>query len=764
MNDAHLGALRRRDARQLDKFLKNLRRSAKPWALECASTSAWPSGFNGISQAPGWAFYRPLQALQDLGLAVHRLTLAVARLPWRRIILGGSALTATATAIAASQVWVGYQQHKPEFWAQRLSQRLGSAIFSSDGQLLGTLFPRAAQSGGLNYADYGHIRTEGEPPELWKRFVVTLEQKSLFDPWRTVCGVDPLGIVKRVATGVGGGSGLAEQNAKNLMAPEDTRSPYRVVQILQKVRSWGAACALHQAQGGAEDMLRLYATIAPVAQVNGTTRGVQAGAWVLFNQPPDRLQPHQLALLAALVQRPLALAPASAFAKGCEALRSTSSSELSKLERRARNQCFNIFRAAVAVQRVMEGDARDAALAALAALEMTGIVPENPFQPLPTVRLVNLSARTQAALSPAMVQRIAEEAETVDVSAGETLTLTLAQRDQFSFERDLRLTLKQIDDSVAGRENLCAPLSAATAPRHCPGTPAEAAYADVVLVRMSVETGGLTRLFESNRLVFGARNAVGSVGKMIIALAAVRSGYTAQTLVCPRQARDGQRLLRRVTKPEFGYRHCGPKQLITLGEAMARSDKLAAYEVARTLGRDGLRSAIAAVGLTADDDPKANLAFQLAFGTQPGTPQELLILGQALFGVAFGLPVQSAGPRVLAHHHRPAPAYLRVKALLPQPAQRQALRDLLQAPVTHGAGTLHHLEGVLAAGKTGTTSAVVRPQPGARAYLQAKYTLAYAPADRTVVLAIFNAPFGHALGRHSMPGPMLAPAITALLK
>ena len=122
-------------------------------------------------------------------------------------------LTVTAAAIAASQVWVGYQQHKPEFWAQRLQQRLGSAIFSGDGQLLGTLFPMAAQSDGLNYSDYGHIQGKGEPPKLWKRFAITLEQKTLFDPWRTMCGVDPMGIVKRVVTGAGGGSGLAEQKS-----------------------------------------------------------------------------------------------------------------------------------------------------------------------------------------------------------------------------------------------------------------------------------------------------------------------------------------------------------------------------------------------------------------------------------------------------------------------------------------------------------------------------------------------------------------------
>lgn len=784
MDDKTLRTLRRQDARRLQRFLRRLRSRSRPWsfgALDAnpfnggghltagsAAFSVGPAGA-GLGAAGLASFASAWRAiwvpLKDLGTALGRLTLGLARWPWGRIGLAGAALATSATAFAATQIWIGYHDHPADFWQQRLQQRLGSAIFSIDRQLQGTLFPAEREAGGINLANYGYIRPQVEPPDLWKRGVVALEQQTLFNGARTWCGIDLLGMAKRIATGTGGGSGLAQQDAKHLLEPEDKRGQNAWSDYVLKLREIGAACSLFLSQGGAEGMLLLYASYAPVAQVGGVTRGVEAGAWVLFNMAPQDLQPYQQMLLVTLAQRPLSLTPASAFSKGCLVLRQTRHDALTRDERVAANQCGAIARSRVALRKLLlEGPELDAQIAHLDALELTGIVPANPFDPLPTKRLLNLSTRTQAALSPAMVARVAEEAETLDVPPGTALTLTMAQPDQFAFGKTVREALKQIDASTAGRENLCAPLAFSSPLRHCPGTPDVAARADVVLARMSVETGGITRLFESSRIAFDADNAIGSVGKMVIAMVAVQHGYTASTLVCPRQARDGARLLRRVTRPEYGFKQCSPKELITFAEAMARSDNLAAYDVARALPREDLRRGIEALGLTPDASPRANLPYTLAFGTQAGTPGQLLALGQAMFGVAFGVPARSGGPRVLANNLQPAPAYTRVQALLPGPDQRQALRELLQAPVQHPKGTLHHLQGPLQAGKTGTTSAVIAPHPGARAYVQAKYTLAYSPADRTVVLAIFNAPFGHALGLHSMPGDMLAPAIAALLE
>jgi membrane peptidoglycan carboxypeptidase len=771
--------LQNQDSQRRQAFLRGLRGRPREWPPGGVAWTGWATRL-ADSKGPwaiptggvAWlaALIRPTQLKNGSPLARLQTLLSVAlrwarsALPVQRVLLGGGLALVTASALAATQIWLGYTEHPAKYWEHRLQERLGSPIFSRDGQLQGSLFPAQRNSGGLNFADYGYLRSRGDLPPLWTQFVTTLEQQTLFDPWRSVCGLDPLGMLKRVVTGSGGGSGLAEQNARNLAAPEELRSPYRIQQALEKMRLWGAACSLHRARGGAQGMLRLYADYAPVAKVNGTLRGQEAGARILFNRAPVEQEPYQMALLASMAQRPLDLAPAAAFTKGCPALRAASRASLVRDEQNARNQCFNIARARVAVHRVMTGAARDEALTRLNELEATGIQPANPFQPLPTKRLVNLSARTQAALGTAVLQHVAEEADALVAPAGQPLTLTMAQPEQTAFVRDVRKALREIEDSPAGRETLCVPLVWGSRLRHCPGTPDAGAHADVVLARMSVEHGTLQRLFESTRLAFSARNALGSVGKMIIALAAAGAGYSAVSPVCPRMARDGARLLRRITRPEHGYASCRPAQHITLAEAMARSDNLAIYDVARSLGPQALRQAIEAVGLQPDGDPKANLAYQLAFGTQAGTPEELMALGQALFGVAFDVPVRSGGPRLLADTTGSAVAYQRVRRLLPKAEQRQALGRLLQAPVQHPAGTLHYLRGSLAAGKTGTTSALQVPSPGARAYLQAKYTLAYVTADRSVVLSLVGAPFGHALALHHLPGEALAPAMGALVK
>lgn len=775
MHDKTLRALQRENARRLDKFMARLQSATRPvgafGTIPKLLLPGFGQGLAGLNPGTrlaqglqtGWqAVYVPIR---ELALSLGHLATGLLRWPWRRIALGGLATTVTAAALAASQVVYGYHAHPAAYWEQRLTQRLGSPIFSADRQLQGTLFPAAKDAAGLDYASYGYIRPQGSPPELWQRSVIALEQKTLFNPWRSWCGIDPLGIIKRIVTGSGGGSGLAQQNAKNLMEPEERRSRSRIGDVIDKPREAGGACALHLSHGGAQGMLNLYAAYAPVAQASGVTRGEEAGAWVLFNADPSALQPFQQALLAALAQRPLSLVPQDAFAKGCATLTAMKTTELSKDEVKAARQCSAIGRARVALREVLPAGAeRDAQIAKLDALEATGIVPANPFAPLPTRKLVNLSTRTQAALSPALVQRIASEAEDIDSPAGTPLTLTMSQPVQFAFSRSVRAALKRIDESTQGRETLCVPLAFGSPMHHCPGTPDTAAQADVVLARMSVRDGGITRLYESSRLAFAAQNAIGSVGKMVIAMVAVQHGYTPDTLVCPRQARDGGRLLRRVTQPVYGFKQCGAKELIPFTEVMARSDNLGAYEVARALPSEALRQGIAALGLTADADPKANLAYALAFGTQAGTPSELLTLGQALFGVAFDVPARSGGPRLLASNQQEAPAYAAVRSMLPGAAQRQALRTLLQAPVQHPQGTLHFLQNSLAAGKTGTTSASFGPKPGVRPYVQAKYTLGYVPADQSVVLSIINAPSGHGLGLAQMNGSLLEPAIQALLQ
>jgi len=219
MHDKTLHALQRENARRLEDFLTRLKSRARPFgAYSRIATTVLPGVGQGLGSAGQQQAKRLALGLQDRWQAVYgptrefvlsmgQLAMGLLRWPWRRIAVGGVATAMTATVLAATHVIYGYQTHPAADWQERLTQRLGSPIFSADRQLQGTLFPAARDAAGLDYASYCYIRPQGSPPELWQRSVIALEQKTLFNPWRNWCGIDPLGTLKRVVTGTGGGSG-----------------------------------------------------------------------------------------------------------------------------------------------------------------------------------------------------------------------------------------------------------------------------------------------------------------------------------------------------------------------------------------------------------------------------------------------------------------------------------------------------------------------------------------------------------------------------
>lgn len=778
MDESLIHKLQKLDARHRAEFEAALRRKAARPAWRFADQSGSAGGFAPMAsqhkiwlanaraaRMSGHALARGVwQHIQGrLGALRASGVRHAGSVPFRKIATACAAAAGLSVAVAATLVVKGYAQD-PAPLLERIQDRQGSAIFSQDRQLLGAVFPQATKSADLNYADFGYIPLDGRPPETWIRYVTTLEQKTLFDPYRNVCGIDLLGMVKRIVTGTGGGSGLAQQLVKGLHEPEQVRSPHFLVAAVQKFVELGESCRLHQTLGGAEGVLKLYAAYAPVAQINGVTRGVEAGAWTLLGKSPVDLSDVDSALLAAAVQRPYAAVPAATFANGCDVLLALKSPEATQTQQQAAAQCRTLRRARHAIKEVLDGPQLVAALDELDGLERTGVQPVNPFKPISTKRVVNLSSRTAAALAPGMVARIAEEAEALDTKPGEPITLTIGQHSQSSFVADVNKALAGIDASANGREQFCVALAPGGRHRHCAGAPEERARADIILARVDIATGGLTRLYESNRLAFSARNSIGSVAKAVVAMAAVKHGLKAETLVCPRRARDGARWLRRETRPEHGYADCGPEQLITFAEVMARSDSLGAYEIARhTLGDERLHEALSVLGLTPAADTK-NLAYDLSFGTQAATPGELLEMGQALFGVVYDVPVRSAAPRLLAMTTTEPSVYAAVRDYLPDAAQRRELRSLLEAPVTHPRGTLRAQAGVLGAGKTGTVSAALRPNANSRPYIGGKYVLAYLPADRSVALVSVTAPAPYPLGVNWLQGAVLTPAMAPLFR
>lgn len=677
------------------------------------------------------------------------------RLAWRTALRGaagtGAAIVAAA-ALASMPLAQGYGLYDEAQIDARLAQRRGSPILAEGGtQLMGVVFPQAA----VNHADHGFLPMPGPLPETYRAVVLHLEHRSLFDPWRTICGIDPGAVLLRNVSGEGGGSGVPQQATKALLEPDRKKQGNRLQHYWHKLVEMGAACRLTLARGP-EAVLRLYAEMAPLAQGAGTTRGLYAGAWTVFGVPPEGLTDAQQAILGAAHQVPLARVREAEFASGCETLLQPGQPAS------ARNQCRVLRRARVGLKGVLpSGERLDRALAETAAYERTGIVFANDFGVSDEKgRLVNLSARNRAVLGEPLVARIADEARALAQAPGDPLNLSLGA-DLPARRASVSRAAAGVDAVAPWRSGLCVGLDAALPQRRCAGAPEAPAQALAVLARMDVRTGGLTALYESSPLAWNARHSGGSVLKMVIYVAALRAGWQPDDELCPRQASDGNRRLRRTTEPVFGFEQCSERQHVTLRDAAARSDSLVFYELARQLGDDRLEEALAVLGLK--HDPLAGaLPYALAFGTLGLTARDMLAMGQQIAAVAYGQSVQGLGPRLLVNGLAQAQVVPLRNYLGPVPEAAAHLRMLFEAPVSQPGGTLAAWQGQLSAGKTGTTSSALAPAPDARPYVAGKFVLGFDARSGEVVLVSVNAPHPHALGHDNLPAATFLPLLAAL--
>lgn len=719
---------------------------------------------------------RLAQALAREAAAVAReATAAVPRLPdgallramagpalrrcgrWALLGLGGTvAMVAAAAGVASFPLVEGYFLYDEAQAESRLAMRRGSPILADGGaQLMGVVYPKAA----VDHANYGFLPMAGALPETYRAMVLHLEHRTLFDPWRTFCGIDPLAVVWRNASGAGGGSGIPQQAAKAMVEPERAKRGSGLQQVVHKLVEMGAACRLTLARGP-EAMLRLYAEMAPLAQGAGTTRGLAAGAWTVFAVPPQALSDAQQAILAAAHQLPLARVTEAHFAPGCDTLLQPGQPV------GARNQCRVLRRARIGLKGALPpGDRLDRALAEIEAYERSGIVFANDFGVSDEKGgLVNLSARTKAVLGERLAARIADEARSLALAPGESLHLSLGA--QLPARRAaVASAAAEVDKAAPWRSGLCLSLGAASPETRCAGAPRGPAQAMVLLARMDVRTGGLTALYESGDLAWSARHSGGSVLKTVIYIAALRAGWRPDDELCPRRARDGGRLLRRTTAPVFGFEQCSARQHITLREAAARSDSLAFYELAKQLGDDRLSEALAVLGL--QPDPRAGaLPYALDFGTLGLTAGEMLAMGQQIAAVAYGQRVRALGPLLLvnaaAKGGAPSPTLPLRDYFAPVPEAAAHLRGLFEAPVSQPEGTLAAWRGQLAAGKTGTTSSELAPAHDARPYVAGKFVLGFDARAGEVVLVSVNAPHPHPLGVDSLSTAVFLPLLAAL--
>lgn len=756
------------------------RATRRQFSLELAARESGERGLAQILVAAACAFGALLTGVlvRLLDICRHivdnagsRLLDIVRRAPWRGVVQAGALTGASSLAMASVLATSGYLEHPPAWGLQRLSERAGHGVFDAEGTLLGATFDRVLLPAGgqIDHASFGHVPVQELLPELYVQLLLQLEHNGHFDPWRNWCGTDVLALAKRVVTGTGGGSTFAHQLAKQLMEPEVHRSEFGPLAAVQKVREWGVACALHRALGGPDGVLRAFVETAPVAQVHGTTRGPISGSQVLFGIQLHRATPAMLAVLAALVQRNLSVAPEAAFTRGCDALRAAKSSDESPMtdpEKRAKSQCHVLARARFALrQRLPVSVELDEALAQIAKWERTGLQPMDSFSALPARRLVNVSDRGRHLLGSNLLQHVAALAADASVPSGSPLTLSLVASDQLAFRTRLQKVLRQLDANPRLAELLCVTLLPDTAPRHCQGAPIGSAQAELVLVRARLEDGAVVHLHYSTLQAYRRPWQMGSLAKMVVLLAAVRQGMGPDTQVCPRAAQADGRVLRRETRPHLGVQTCTPANNITLAEATATSDNLAFYELAKRLGEPALQQAMKALEL--DMQPgSGSLAYALAFGTALATPAQLLAMGQAMFSVAHGLPARAAAPQLLQlQPPQPAAAWQAAAALLPEPGQSAALRGLLQAPVVHPRGTLSALAASgVSAGKSGTASSRITGPGQSRPYQQARLSLTFQPADRSVALAIVAGSEPQPLGQWNLPVQLIQPIRETLLR
>ncbi len=738
---------------------RDLRPDGGPAGTRRPAVGRWLLTRGGAS--PGHLATRVKKALPRLA----KVTAALAGVAVLSVAAVAAVVTVPATAAFAS----GYLELTPAELTDRIKDRRGPQLLASDGELLGIGQPRGLRGDDAS-ANHGYASLDEPLPPYYVKAVITLEQRHLLNPARNHCGLDFAGSAMRWVTMRGGGSGFGQQTVKNLLAP-DIMSPAKakIARFSQKPVEAGVACRLYQTVGGAHGILRLYAETSPVAQGNGSTNGIVAGAWAIRGVPPSHLSPAMQYVLAAAHQLPLRLAPASAFVDGCNVLLSNPVDEIAH-ERRAelraaRAQCRTIARARLAARQTLDGNELAAVEHELDALEFTGIQFENDFDPaLPDRQAMNMTRRAKALLGQRVLADIAREFADAERPPAR-LRLSLPSTNA-AFAAEVERTMVAIDSGPA-RNTMCRRLGAQPVPMpSCPKVEADAARAHTVMARMSLVDGGVVRLYESDTLAWGARVSMGSVAKILIAIAAMERGYTAESLICPRSARIGSgaqaRLLRRTTAPVHGYTDCNAAQMITIAQAMATSDSLSFLELAQRLGNDALSRVLDAVGIA--PDPGVDLAYALAFGTQSATQAELLRLGQAAFAVAFAEKVASGGPRLVLDLPLPTGHVQALRRLLPDPGQWLTLREVLRAPVKLAGGTLGRLDGRLSAGKTGTTSAALRPSPESRPYVASRFILGYDHPRREVVLVSVMAPGQRALARSDLSLPALMPMLEPLLR
>lgn len=677
------------------------------------------------------------------------------------LLAGATGLVASA-AVASALVVKGYVENPASFWAERMAQRLASPIYDAEGTLVGAV-DTAGKLPTTQAYDYAYIPLKGEVPPVFKDALLWLENRHLLKGGiNNICGIDPRTFM-RLVRAEGGGSGLAQQLTFNLKQP-DWQRERGWKKMLRAAQQLGAACSLYQTLGSDEALIKAYASYVPVYQGRGVLHGIEAAAQVIWDRKPQSLSAAQQLILAAAAKAPLMVVPEKSRALTCEAMHAMASNpeqkQLTKAHRARLIECKVLNRAIHAAHGVLQGQDRDAAITELRGYQVDGISVANPFERVSNDRLVNLSTRTVSVMSDSVLRQIKQEALRSDHVPGHALTIALDAVAQKDFVDATSAALSKIQRSSAGKSILCIPLANTPqklALRPC-GNVDVAAKANVLSIKVDAGTGAIKRMYASNSLLLDQAQSIGSLAKLVVLTAAVADGYAPDSAWCPLKAFDSGRPLSRVAAPAYGFSACpAGKNALTLQAATATSDNLAFNQIALALGSQKLLNAAQALGFSVDG--LENPAYSMSFGTFAATPREVLRAGQALFAVAYGVKLTGQAPRILAaqalNGHKAASG---VAALIASQGQREALRQLLEAPVQATGGTLAYMKGVIDAGKTGSVQATALDSKG-KNYAYGKFALSYSAALKEINLFTVASPLPSIpLAGHSIQGSLFKSA------
>ena len=770
------GSHRARERRDRDAWERALR-AARPGAIEQG----------GRPVAFAFNILWPTELLH--GVIAHARTLAQGwRIKNNRLIQRSALVVcgaaATAVAIAATIATQAYIDHPAEVWTRILAERTHSPLYDTDGRLAGSLGPASGPLPSDDQRNFAFIPLQGTLPPTYAAALLELEDKHFGkSAWFNLCGVDVLSMAGRwLASGAtAGGSGITQQLAKQLKAPEWGNERSLAQKMTRKFKELGASCQLWNkltSDGGSNNVLQHYSSIAPMWQGNGSLRGLEATAPVVFGVAPQALSDAQQLVLAASVKEPLRLLAHGDTAIDCSAVYPRVNNpafrpDVASSSPARANQCRVLHRALSSAPQVLSGQQLDAARSGLRDMQRAGIVPANEFKSVASKRLINLTSRTAATLPSALLSMVTRELDELDGFAyGDPIHLTVDALAQRQFAEQMTTALKLVQASPAGRGVLCIPLVRMTSPKYffsprC-GVVQPDQTAEVFAMKFDAASGAVQRIYASSPQVLDTRISVGSVAKLVVLATAVGAGYEPDSQWCPRQVSDGTRQLRRVGNLERGFtdEQCarGQRVWMTLEQATARSDNLVFAELAKHLGDKRLAAALAAFGLTANAGEQ--LWYSLAFGTLGATPRELAYATQAVFAAAYGIQTHSTAPKVLADAlEGQAPAARNpLNALIHTSAQRTALRTLLRAPVAAERATLGFVRDAVDAGKSGSTQSASRDTGGHR-NAHAKLAVTYQADQGAVNIFIVSAPNPQVpLALHSVQGSLFAAAHRVLLK